>query len=593
MYRYNNAKTYIKDVRDKKIGIPYKRIYYTDKDIHQMMTNLQNVTFKEGDRLRTGEYYCIRNIDYSQAELRYMGSPVLLIHKPEDYDNINNLSDMFQEENRLKCKLYAERRAPEKYFYKHIEQLAYACIKYNKVITPKIMREQMYRNVKECTSFRPLNLTYILQLYNAKSILDFSSGWGDRLIACLATNTRYIGVDPNELLHPKYKQIIEFFAQPKDRKKFTMIQATIQESVLPDEKVDLVFTSPPYFNMEVYSGKGKVNEENESDWFNNFLKVAIKKCLKSLNLGGHMVLVINQKLNEKYIRNMCDYINEEITNLHYLGVISYTKSSRSNPQPMWIWEKCNTVPEKLYNPPVVITEHEYKNVKFNVFRDDKLIGGTKQRAMIPLMLKSKKKTFVYAGPVTGYAQVAIAYGAFLTRKKAVVFLNKQKERTSLTKYSATFAPSIEIREIKDGNLKKIQEIATAYTKKTNSYQMAFGGDSPDYVKELCNSLKRALPRGLEPKRIWLVAGSATILKVLYKIYTNTHFNVVQVGKKIWPDQIITERTTLYISDEKFMDVAKHQPPYPTVATYDAKLWTFFKQHGRSGDYIWNVGADLP
>ena len=593
MYSYTNAKKYIRDIRDRKIGIPYKRIYYTNKDIRKMMTNLQNVTFEEGDRVRTGEYYCIRNIEYLKAELRYMGDPVLLIHKPEDYDNINNLSDMFQEENRLKCKLYAEHQAPEKYFYKHIERLVYNCIKYNKVITPKAMRDQMYRNVKECTSFRPLNLTYILQLYNAKSVLDFSSGWGDRLLACLATNTRYIGVDPNELLHPKYKEMIEFFAQPDDRKKFTMIQATIQDAVLPNEKVDLVFTSPPYFNMEVYSGDGKVNETDETEWFDNFLKVAIKKCKKQLKLGGHMVLVINQKVNEKYIRMMCNYINEEICSLHYLGVISYTKSNRSNPQPMWIWERCKTIPEKLYNPQMVITDHEYKNVNFKVFRDDKLIGGTKQRALVPLMIKSKKKTFVYAGPVTGYAQVAMAYCAFLTRKKAVIFLVKQSERTPLTKYVATFAPRVEIKEIQDGNLKKIQEIATKYTKETNSYQMAFGGDSPDYVKELCKALKRSLPSGLKPKRIWLVVGSATILKVLYKIFPNTHFNIVQVGKKIWPDQIIADKTTLYISDEKFMDVAKQQPPYPTVATYDAKLWTFFKQHGQSGDYIWNVGADVP
>jgi hypothetical protein len=593
MYSYNNAKSFIKDVRSGKIGVPYKRIYYTDNDINQMMINLQNVTFKEGDRLKTGEYYRIRNIDYSQAELRYIGSPVLLIHNPEDYDNINNLSDMFQEENRLKCKLYVEHQAPEKYFYKHIERLSYACIKYNKIITPITMREQLYKNVKECTSFRPLNLTFILQLYNAKSVLDFSAGWGDRLLACLATNIRYIGVDPNRLLHPKYKEMIEFFAQPKDRKKFTMIPATIQEAVLPAEKVDLIFTSPPYFDMEVYSGEGKVNETNETDWFNNFLKVAIKKCKKQLNIGGHLVLVINQKNNEKYIRSMCDYINEEIHSLYYLGVISYTKSSRSNPQPMWIWERSKTVPEKLYNPPMVITDHEYKNIKFKVFRDDKLTGGTKQRALVPLMLKSKKDTFVYAGPVTGYAQVSVAYSAFLTRKKAVLFLAKQLERTSLTKYAATFQKNVEIKEIQDGHLKKIQEIATQYAKETSSYQIAFGGDSPDYIKELYKSLTKALPHKLNPKRIWLVAGSATILKVLYKIYPNTHFNVVQVGKKIWPDQIIADKTTLYISDEKFMEVAKKQPPYPTVATYDAKLWTFFKQHGQSGDYIWNVGADVP
>ena len=67
--------------------------------------------------------------------------------------------------------------------------------------------------------------------------------------------------------------------------------------------------------------------------------------------------------------------------------------------------------------------------------------------------------------------------------------------------------------------------------------------------------------------------------------------VVQVGKRIWPDQIEPGRTTLFISKESFIDNARDQPPYPSVATYDAKLWVFFKSHGKSGDYIWNVGKD--
>jgi hypothetical protein len=262
--------------------------------------------------------------------------------------------------------------------------------------------------------------------------------------------------------------------------------------------------------------------------------------------------------------------------------------------PIWIWEKSAILPEKLYNPPVVITNHFSQGIQFNVFREDKLIGGTKQRALAPLMMKTDNDTFVYAGPVTGYAQVAMAYCAFLTRKKAVVFISQQPTRTPLTKFVATFpAKYVQLKEIPNGYLKKIQAIATVYAKKTGSYELAVGGDSPDYIEELYNALKRSLP-SLTPSRIWIVAGSATVLNVLYRIFPNTHFMVVQVGKTIWPDQIEEgRRTTLFVSPENFMDIAKKQPPYPTVATYDAKLWVFFLEHGQNGDYIWNVGADVP
>ena len=95
-----------------------------------------------------------------------------------------------------------------------------------------------------------------------------------------------------------------------------------------------------------------------------------------------------------------------------------------------------------------------------------------------------------------------------------------------------------------------------------------------------------------PKTIWLVAGSATILSVLYEIFPKTYFNVVQVGAKIWDDQLDKKRTTLYISDEKFSHIAEQQPPYPTVSTYDAKLWKYFLKYGKNNDYIWNVGKDI-
>ena len=68
--------------------------------------------------------------------------------------------------------------------------------------------------------------------------------------------------------------------------------------------------------------------------------------------------------------------------------------------------------------------------------------------------------------------------------------------------------------------------------------------------------------------------------------------VVQVGRTIWDDLLDKKRTTLFISKERFNDIAEKQPPYPTVATYDAKLWTFFLKHGKNDDYIWNVGKDI-
>jgi hypothetical protein len=589
MYSYANASEFLKSNHD----FPYKKVYFTKKKIQSMFDKLKKTSFE--DRVRN-KFYRIKSLDYSPVELLYKGRPTLLIHKDKDYCDFNILSDMFQEENRMKCKMFKEKLSPEKYYKKHIKEIADYCIKKYKRITPHTMRESLYAHVKECTSFRPLNLTFIIQLFGSKSILDFSSGWGDRLIAAMAAEVKYTGVDPNYLLHPKYAEMIQFFA--KDKSKYKMIEGRIQDVKL-NTKVDLVFTSPPYFKFEDY---GVDIEDTEDEWYEKFLKVAINKSISCLKIGGYLVLVINQKRGETYIKNMCNYINS-LPKMYPYGVISYTKESYSNPQPMWIWCKASNVPEELYNPPVVITTHEFKNaklnkdIKFKVFRDDMLIGGTKQRAFIPLLEKSNKKEFVYAGPNTGYAQVALAYAAHLTKKKGTMFLSNYGKRTAITRYALTFG--LNLKEQKFTKLKELQERASKYVNENSQRHYIKMSHTEDYVKILTENLKKAMPKvnpsdgtRVNPRRIWLVAGSAGVLNALYKIFPNAEFMVVQVGKKIWPDQIESARTTLFISKEPYSKVAKKQPPYLTVRTYDAKLWTFFMRHGKEGDYIWNVAKDI-
>ena len=55
---------------------------------------------------------------------------------------------------------------------------------------------------------------------------------------------------------------------------------------------------------------------------------------------------------------------------------------------------------------------------------------------------------------------------------------------------------------------------------------------------------------------------------------------------------ISPNYKLYIAPEKFWEQALEQPPYPSVSTYDAKLWQFVLQDAEPNDYIWNVGKDI-
>jgi hypothetical protein len=301
------------------------------------------------------------------------------------------------------------------------------------------------------------------------------------------------------------------------------------------------------------------------------------------------------------------------------------------------------------NPRMVVTRHRVssnasgdtsKGFTVHVFRDDALVGGTKQRALAELLVGSSEKEFVYAGPVFGFAQIALAHTAKRCGKKATVVLARQPggKFHPLTQHAKRRgAKVVEVRRPND--LKSVQRRAAEYVRTQNrecpgqTKLLPFGLHCEEFVEGLRRAVAAAMPPlpapaeeggrtyeclqagGRGPERLWLVAGSATLLASFARLWPHTHFLVVQVGKKIWPDQLVRHapecpkmrgddgwrlvcspacakfRSTLYVAPEPFADRAKSQPPYPSVSNYDAKLWQFVVAHGREGDFVWNVGAD--
>ncbi len=584
LYENNNKNELINLIKTQKIDFPYKKYLLTENDIKKKFENLKNYE----PIIVEDEKYTIRNLEnesfFTEDIMKFQNKYTLILNEEQDYEKYNMISDYFNENCRMICKRYDTELSPYQFWIKKPEVVIDYAYKNYKKVNIHTLREAIYKLSNECTSFKPTLIVSIIKLFNAKSILDFSAGWGDRLIGAISQNVKYYGVDPNPCLHENYQKIINMLAENKNN--YTMIQSPFEDAPLPSYEYDLIFTSPPYFILENYTDVGKENQSiskyQELDlWLNNFLFYSIDKAWSKLSVGGHLVLIIN---NIKNFPNFIKKLIEKQTNQYskYLGVISYTESNKKfkSPQPMWIWEKIGV----NLNPPLVIE----KISKFYVIRDDYLIGGTKQRLVYKFMEKSNCDTFVYAGPYQGYAQIALSYCAYVMKKKAIIVLDKIKPRSHLTEKALKYNPKL--IEIENGYLKKLQEIAMNL-KAEKTCILPFGLNNPELILMLAKQIIKASPKELNPKRLWLVAGSTTLLNALYIVFPFTHFCVVQVGKKVWDDQLKKERTTLYISEEKFEDIAKEQPPYPTVKTYDAKLWTFVMKYGIEGDYIWNVGRD--
>ena len=125
------------------------------------------------------------------------------------------------------------------------------------------------------TQFKPIVAKTIYEMSEAKTVLDTSMGWGDRLTAFYASNaTHYIGCDPNPNTFERYLKMQKFFDKLTGGKKTIQIYNCGAEDLPWNEikNVDCAFTSPPYFSTERYNEGGEKEELQSWAKFNEYEK---------------------------------------------------------------------------------------------------------------------------------------------------------------------------------------------------------------------------------------------------------------------------------------------------------------------------------
>jgi SAM-dependent methyltransferase len=145
-------------------------------------------------------------------------------------------------------------------------------------------------------NFRPTAAKAIVHHFSGPNarVLDFSAGFGGRLLGSMSLRRHYVGVDPASGQARGLRRMITTFS--------TIAPGTAEvyqacaEDFLPAMRrgsVDLVFSSPPYFDLERYN-----NEHTQSfkryprygEWRDNFLAVVIRETRRVLRRGGYFVL---------------------------------------------------------------------------------------------------------------------------------------------------------------------------------------------------------------------------------------------------------------------------------------------------------------
>lgn len=96
------------------------------------------------------------------------------------------------------------------------------------------------------------------------TLFDPCAGWGGRMLGTVAANWHYIGCEPNTTTYNHLLEIVNFLGISNFVTLYNIPYEDLDLSTI--EKVDVVLTSPPYFDLEAYDSKDSQSYLKFSDY---------------------------------------------------------------------------------------------------------------------------------------------------------------------------------------------------------------------------------------------------------------------------------------------------------------------------------------
>ena len=382
--------SYIKDTFDKedvkesmaKVAMTYPPPYMeiSENECRKDFIDLKKTWVH--DLLKEGEWFARSEEGYDYP-IMYQGSQWYI----KRINNGNKSSNYFQQENRWSVDGTISpgplRTWNTEKFMISLMGAAYT-LKFPK-IDKSTLRTMLGLRKYICSQFKPNAAKALYDYFNVKNVLDFSAGWGDRLAGFYASmNTElYVGIDPRKENHPIYEQQARYydshltFFENEKKVKFHCDAAEDFNYDDYEDTFDIVFTSPPYFNVERYSyddTQSWVRYKNIDAWNTQFLQRTLDNLWPTIRSGGKLCVNIsdvnaqNGNSKKEWVQ-ICDPMNEfldQYRDSEYIGCIGMEMASRPNSigagtavetgqanrkpemikeasgrfcEPIWIWEK--------------------------------------------------------------------------------------------------------------------------------------------------------------------------------------------------------------------------------------------------------------
>ena len=184
-----------------------------------------------------------------------------------------------------------------------------------------------YPGASSVSNYRPAIARAIIAKYSPDGglVVDFSAGYGGRLLGALAANRSYIGIEPNRSQISGYERMKNALrAQDFDVPDAKFIHGAAEDHLpkLKSRSVDLVFTSPPFFDWEKYSAGTTQSFRRYPDyetWSSRFLLPVVSNSYRILRPKGFCVINItngNRRPSPAEVRSLAEYCGFSLRQIH-------------------------------------------------------------------------------------------------------------------------------------------------------------------------------------------------------------------------------------------------------------------------------------
>lgn len=310
-------------------------IDYENKDIrHHRMFNL-----KEKDLIISKEKIQkgVLNIDMSEKLIQSLIYLWKEFYNPNNHVNFIDLDTRKKAESKLKGVFFEGFHKAKKEGNKDLFELFKDDKLLKKVVIYRlglndakeyfdINLKNLYRGIEVRTMFNvgilPVKLAVsvydkFLDKTSENNIFDPFAGWASRAIAVNKfdnINSKYTGYDTNYNIQQGYEYILDNMIK-NDKIKIEIKNSTVFNEELT-EQFDFIFTSPPFFNDELYHDQTYIYSSLD-DWKEKLLIPVFKNCYNYLKGDKYMVIDMKQKYNDSIIESA------EMVGFKYIGIEEY------------------------------------------------------------------------------------------------------------------------------------------------------------------------------------------------------------------------------------------------------------------------------